>query len=150
MQNFLNLVKEKCQNTKILGIVGAILLIVGNFFTYAKVSIFGIKEGISFIEVAGGKILVILGVLNLVLVFKELIKPKIPANILEKIKIIDNTKVILVPTIISVIVILIANGEIFDYGIAKPSFGCYVLWIGIILSAVYPFIFKEKNNTEIK
>lgn len=145
MQEFLNLAKEKCQNTKLLGGVGAILLILGNFFSYATVNFFGIKEGISFIEVTGGKILIVLGILNLALIFKEFIKSKLPTNILEKIKIIDNTKIILVPTIISAIVILISNGDIFDYGIAKASFGCYLLWIGIILSAVYPFIYKEKT-----
>ena len=147
MQEFLKIAKDKCQHTKLLGIIGGIILIIGNFFNYATANIFGFKQGISFASVAGGKILIILGILYLLLLFKDFIKTKLPANILEKIKILDNMKILLVPVIIAIITILISNGKIFDgYGIVKASFGCYLLWIGIIISAVFPFIYKENNK----
>lgn len=147
MQEFLKVAKDKCQNTKLIGIIGGIILVIGNFFNYATANIFGFKQGLSFASVAGGKILIVLGILYLVLLFKDFIKPKLPANVLEKVKILDNTKILLIPVAISIITILISNGKIFDgYGIVKASFGCYLLWIGIIISAVYPFIYKENKK----
>ena len=38
------------KNSKILGIVGAILLIIGNFFSFATVKMFWVEESVSFIE----------------------------------------------------------------------------------------------------
>ena len=45
------------KNTKILGIVGAVLLIIGNFFNFYTISLFGFETSINLIEVTQGKLI---------------------------------------------------------------------------------------------
>lgn len=148
MQEFLKIAKDKCMNTKLLGFIGAGVIILAEFFAYAKISLFGFKESVSFISSAGGKIVLLLVLINIALLLKNLYENKLPEKVA---KVISNTKMMLIPIALIIITILIANGKIFDgYGLVKPGFGCYLLWIGIVISAAFPFIYKENAPIEIK
>ena len=94
------------KNTKILGIVGAILLIVGNFFTFATTKVLWIETSVKFIE-GDGVFVLILGILALLIVFVDFILSKIPEGKLKFLFKLRNQKFVLVPAIISAIILLV-------------------------------------------
>ena len=52
------------KSTKILGIVGSILLIIGTLFPFYTVSFLGIKASVKLIENTTGKIMLIVGIIS--------------------------------------------------------------------------------------
>ena len=133
MEKVLSILKS----TKILGIVGAALLIIGNFFNFATVSFFGFESSVTFLE-GDGKFVLALGILALVIIFIDLIINKFPnINFLQKLR---NQKLTLISAIISAIIIFIDAGDAFEYGDA--GLGFYMLVLGVIALAAYPFLYK--------
>ena len=129
---------EKLKTTKILGAVGAILLIIGNFFPFMTIKFFG-KRSINFID-GDGVFTLILGIIALLLIFIDLIIAKIPegkANFLYKLR---NPKWLLVPGILSAIIILVDSGDVFELG--SPGFGFWLLVIGVVAVIAHAFIYK--------
>lgn len=129
---------EKLKTTKILGAVGAILLIIGNFFPFMTIKFFG-KRSINFID-GDGVFTLILGIIALLLIFIDLIIAKIPegkANFLYKLR---NPKWLLVPGILSAIIILVDSGDVFELG--SPGFGFWLLVIGAVAVIAHAFIYK--------
>lgn len=129
---------EKLKTTKILGAVGAILLIIGNFFPFMTIKFFG-KRSINFID-GDGVFTLILGIIALLLIFIDLIIAKIPegkANFLYKLR---NPKWLLVPGILSAIIILVDSGDAFELG--SPGFGFWLLVIGVVAVIAHAFIYK--------
>ena len=66
------------KSTKILGIVGSILLIIGTLFPFYTVSFLGIKASVKLIESTTGKIMLIVGIISLAMIFIDFIIIKIP------------------------------------------------------------------------
>ncbi len=129
---------EKLKTTKILGAVGAILLIIGNFFPFMTIKFFG-KRSINFID-GDGIFTLILGIVALLLIFIDLIIAKIPegkANFLYKLR---NPKWLLVPGVLSAIIILVDSGDVFELG--SPGFGFWLLVIGVVAVIAHAFIYK--------
>ena len=129
---------EKLKTTKILGAVGAMLLIIGNFFPFMTIKFFG-KRSINFID-GNGVFTLILGIIALLLIFIDLIIAKIPegkANFLYKLR---NPKWLLVPGILSAIIILVDSGDVFELG--SPGFGFWLLVIGVVAVIAHAFIYK--------
>ena len=127
------------KNTKILGIIGAILLIIGNFFTFASVKVLWVEQSVSFIE-GNGVFVLILGILALLIVFIDFILSKIPEGKLKFLFKLRNQKIVLIPAIISAIILFIDGSESFELGSA--GLGFYLLLIGVIALAIYPFLYK--------
>lgn len=127
------------KNTKILGIIGAILLIIGNFFTFASVKVLWVEQSVSFIE-GDGVFVLILGILALLIVFIDFILSKIPEGKLKFLFKLRNQKIVLIPAIISAIILFIDGSESFELGSA--GLGFYLLLIGVIALAIYPFLYK--------
>ena len=127
------------KNTKILGIIGAILLIIGNFFTFASVKVLWVEQSVSFIE-GDGVFVLISGIISLLIIFIDFILSKIPEGKLKFLFELRNQKFVLVPAIISAIILFIDGSESFDYGSA--GLGFYLLLIGVIALAIYPFLYK--------
>lgn len=135
------------KNTKILGIVGALLLIVGSFMNFATADFFGMKASISLI---GDELecpwVLILGIIALAIVFIDFIISKIPeGKVVDYLKYLKNQKFAAVPAVISAIIVLVeANGDaaIFDSSYVNAGLGFYVLLIGAIALAAYPFLYK--------
>ena len=128
------------KNTKILGIVGAILLIVGNFFTFVTTKILWVESSVKFIE-GDGVFVLILGILALVIIFMDFILSKIPEGKLKFLFKLRIQKFVLIPAIISAIILFIDGKDAFDIGSA--GLGFYLLLIGIIALVIYPFVYKE-------
>ena len=129
------------KNTKILGIVGSILLIIGTLFPFYTVSFLGIKASVKLIENTAGKIMLVVGIISLAMVFIDFIISKIPegkATFLSKLK---NQKLVLIPAAIALILLIVSANQ-DTYGLGKLAFGFYLLLIGIIALVAYPFMYK--------
>lgn len=130
MENVLNTIKSKVKTTKVLAILGVVLILLGLFFNVgslkfdlgkdgaegmAMLSMFGINltEEVEATPMNcwGGYVMLILGILALAIVFIDFVKAKLPANAVEKFKywnLLENKKAIWVVAAI-IIVILVAT-----------------------------------------
>lgn len=129
------------KNTKILGIVGSILLIIGTLFPFYTVSFLGIKASVKLIENTAGKIMLVVGIVSLAMIFIDFIISKIPegkATFLSKLR---NQKLVLIPAAIALILLIVSANQ-DTYGLGKLAFGFYLLLIGIIALVAYPFMYK--------
>lgn len=141
---------EKCKNTKILGVIGAICLILGMFLPYISFHYFGYTSSIKLCNFWQGNTILFLAILNLLSICKDFIEERIP-NIFnnefgEKIKTINNQKLTLIATVGAAILALYLTWgwglELFK----NYSIGFYLLWIGIILLVIYAFVYKGENK----
>lgn len=144
--------KEKLTQTKLLGIIGVALSIIGVFLTFATVTVsfLGVEnsQSASFIE-GDGVIVIILSVISLLIILSNLLASKVA--FFAKLK---NQKLVLIPTIISIIILIMnmasaddvvsSVGSIADVTVSW-GIGLWTMWIGLILTAVYSFIYKKEE-----
>lgn len=141
---------EKLTKTKLLGIVGTIVTIIGVFLPFATVSanILGYKasESVSFIE-GDGVFILILSIVTLLMLFSNMLANKVA--FFEK---LSKPKLVLTPTVISIGILvynMINAGEVVGElgGLVKVSYGIgtWVMWIGLIATAIFPFIYKGEE-----
>ena len=144
---------EKLKNTKLLGIVGAIVTLIGIFLPFATVSanILGYKasESVSFIE-GDGIIVLILTIITLLILFADMLSAKVA--FFEK---LAKAKLVLIPTVISIIVLIYDMATVKDAidglgrlgGLVKVSYGIgtWVMWLGLIATAAFPFLYKKEQ-----
>ena len=140
---------EKLKTTRILGLVGAILLIVGNFFSLASVSVLGLSRSFTYFE-GEGKIVVVLGILDLCFIYLDKIKnalgEKTPSFIDKFLP--WSQKAVLVPAIIVALMLIrfSTDSNIRDFNTyIRYGMGYFILWIGVIATAVYPFLYKDED-----
>ena len=131
------------KSTKILGIVGSILLIIGTLFPFYTVSFLGIKASVKLIENTTGKIMLIVGIISLAMIFIDFIISKIPEGKATFLLNLRNQKLILIPAAIALILLIVSANQ-DTYGLGKLAFGFYLLLIGIIALVAYPFMYKEE------
>lgn len=137
-------------NYKKLGIVACALLILGVFIPFISVNAFGIKMNLSLIKGWKGVVILILGLLNLLILFFDELKNKISA--LEKIEKIKNNKVMLgayaVALAIGVITGISATSE---SSYASLALGFWAILAGGIIGLVSAWKVKdqETNKTDI-
>lgn len=131
------------KNSKILGIVGNALVAVGCFLPFISVSVFGISQSASYIQ-GDGVFVLILSIIALVMIFADKLVEKVP--FLEKVR---NPKLTLIPTAISAILVVIAivnstSAGGLGGGLVNVSFGFgfWMIVIGLVASAAYPFLYK--------
>ena len=129
------------KSTKILGIVGSILLIIGTLFPFYTVSFLGIKASVKLIENTAGKIMLIVGIISLAMIFIDFIINKIPEGKATFLLNLRNQKLILIPAAIALILLIVSANQ-DTYGLGKLAFGFYLLLIGIIALVAYPFMYK--------
>lgn len=144
-------VKEKLTKTKLLGLIGTILTIISVFLPFAtvKANVLGVKasQSTTFIE-GDGIFVLVLAIIALLMVLASTIATKVP--FFGK---LAKTKLVLIPTILSAIILIIDMANASELvgsassSIAKVTvsygIGTWVLWIGLILTAVYAFIYKK-------
>ena len=139
----MNNVMDKLKNTKLLGIIGNALVLVGTFLPMYTISLFGISKSVSFIQ-GEGVFVTILTVISLLIIFADKLSDKVP--FFEK---LTNQKLTLVTSAISAIVLIITvsrvsgtgYGSLFSFG-----FGFYLLIIGLIAAVAYPLLYKGENK----
>lgn len=141
---------EKCKNTRILGLIGIICLILGMILPYYSISVLSYTLTISLIDYIEGRIVILISILELLLIFMDFVEKYIPSlfksNIAQKIKGHDNPKYTLIPTAIMVILIIyLMTVSGFKYF----SVGFYVTLVGVICLILYAFLYKKKDNLDI-
>lgn len=143
---------EKIKGTKILGIIGNLILAVAVFLPVltVSVSLFGITKSISYIQ-GDGIFVLILAIVNLLIIFADKLSEKVAFM-----KKLSNQKFTLIPTAIIVILLIVlisgkssAIGQLGSYAsLANISYGIgfWLLWIGAVISAIYPFLYKGNET----
>ena len=144
----------KClKETKILGIIGNLILVISVFLPVisVSVSIFGFSQSQSLSYIDGDDIFVlILAIINIIMIFANKLESKVP--FIAK---LTNPKLSLIPTIIIAILMLIltsnsskllGNKDYSSFANIKFNFGFYLLWLGTIASAIYPFLYKSSTS----
>jgi len=139
---------EKLKNTKILGIIGNVLLIIAVFLPIYSVSILGYTQSVSYIQ-GDGVIVLILAIVNLVLIFADKIGEKV-----EFFKKLTNPKFTLIPTAIIAIMLIMLSTSFSSSGLSSLgsmgglSIGFWLLWVGVVVAAIYPFLYKGEDSAK--
>lgn len=126
MENVLNTVKSKVKTTKILAILGVVLIILGVFFNVGELkfkeeksggfdisSIFGmlkVESEAMLTDYWGGIVIIILAVLALALAYIGFVKSKLPEATVSKITFwdkLENAKAIWVPAILILLILIL-------------------------------------------
>lgn len=151
MEKIMKLVKE----TKFLGLVGNILLSIAVFLPIISVSVslfgFSHSKSVSYIN-GDGVIVLILAIINIILIFANKLSEKIP--FLSK---LTNPKLTLIPTAIVAILLIaltsnsskLLGSEYSSLATIKFNIGFYLLWLGTLASAAYPFLYKDVSSSSI-
>ena len=134
---------DKLKNSKLLGIIGNAVLLVGTFLPMYTISFFGISSSVSYVQ-GDGIFVIILSIIALLMIFADKLAEKVP--FFSK---LTNPKLTLIPTAISAILLVIAitsvagsgYGSLFSFGI-----GFYLMIIGLVAAVVYPFLYKGESK----
>ena len=145
---------EILKTKRYLGMVGAALVIIGLFlpFVTVSVSLFGVSNSQSTSWIGAGGLdailVLILSVVTLLMIFSDKLVEKVP--FFEK---FTNQKLTLVPTALSALLLIIsianassAFGIVGSLGSVGFGFGFWLIIIGLVACAAYPFIYKGENN----
>lgn len=142
---------EKLKNTRLLGGIGIIALLLGVILPYVKFSFFGYSQTISLWGYWEGKIIILLIVANTLFIFKDYVDKYVPqlfnSNIGRTIK-NANEKLVLVPTILVVIFAIYLYTTIdVDSKYLEHGLGFWLLWMGVILLVAHSFIYKKSSSS---
>ena len=141
---------EKLKNTKMLGVIGNIAIIISLFlpWVYVEATSIGLSDSSQFIVGKDGKWALILSIFSLIVIFAENIAPKF-------LKGLSNVKITIIPCFVQLLMIVnvlynastISNSYItYHFGI-----GFYLMCVGVVLCMVFPFIYKQdKQNKQNK
>lgn len=142
---------EMLREKKYLGIVGAAITIVGLFLPLINMpdSIGRLAGGIpnSFISGSAGILILICCAVTLLIIFADKLADKVP--FFEK---LQNQKLTLIPTAIAAVIVIsnIMNASaVMAFGSAlgiSYGIGVWAVAIGLVVTAVYPFIYKGDSN----
>lgn len=150
MQNII----DKCKNTRILGAIGIVGLILGTMMPYVKYEIFGYKYSISLWGYWEGKIIMLLAIANLLFIFKDLVEKYVPFlfnnGLGRKIKECENPKFSLIPTVGAAIFAIYVTSILGIESFAYYNLGFYTMWIGTISLVAYAFLHKQDDEFKIK
>lgn len=143
---------EKLKNTRILGAIGIIALILGITLPYFTFTFFGYSKSLSLWDYWEGKVMMTLTIANLLFIFKDYVQKYAPqlfrSSVGEKIE-NANPKLAIVPTI------LVAGFAIWlylrldvDTTYLKHELGFWSLWIGVIFLVAHTFLYQKSayNN----
>lgn len=140
---------DKLKNTRILGVVGIVGLILGIILPYYTITFFGYSQSISLWGYWEGKIMLILTVANLLFIFRDYVEKYIPrmfdSNLGRMIR-DANPKLSIVPTILVIaFAIYLYTTMDIDTSYVKYGLGFWSLWGGIICLIGHTFLYKKEN-----
>lgn len=116
-----------------IGFFGCILMIIGCFLPFISVSFFGISKSAALIGgdipdyAINGWIIFIIPIVTAILIF------------------LKKSKFVLIPNVIALILVIWNGVDIINQssGLASLSVGFWIIIIGIIISSLFTFIYKE-------
>ena len=147
----MNNILEKLKNTRILAAIGIVCLILGTFFTYLKAGHWNYSYTLTLSRYWEGKIVILLAFANLLFIFKDLIEKYVPVlfknSLGEKIAKTNNPKLSLIPTLLSVALVVYLQISLSRYSsFIEFGLGFYLLWLGVICLIAYAFIHRKDYN----
>jgi len=139
---------EKVKNTKILGIIGNVLIIISLFCNWATVSstTLDYTQKTQFKSAPDGGLTFLLTIFSLIVILSENISPKF-------FKGLTNVKLTLISSIIQALVII---NILFQVSKIQPTdditwnfgLGFYLMCIGVLLCLIFPFVYKQNKKEE--
>lgn len=146
---------EILREKRYLGMLGNVLILVGAFLPLMTISVsfLGVSQSQSFsyIQAGGaGWLTIALTVVSLLMVFSDFLETKVP--FFGK---FGNQKLTLIPTGISAVILIL---NVMNYGASGASalvsslgkqtwgIGFWIIIVGLVASAVYPFLYKGSNK----
>jgi len=144
---------EKLKNTRILGLVGIVFLILGILLPYYVFQFALIKytNSISLFGYLEGKIMMGLILANALFIFKDFVSKYVPQLFRSNIgRMVENAspKLSIIPTILVVAFVVwlnfrlnIQTSEYIHYG-----FGFWSLWIGVIAISLHAFLYRGESS----
>lgn len=117
------------KHSKIIGWVGCAIMFIAVFLPFATTNVFGLSVNVNFIE-GDGTFVLIASIITAILIF------------------FNKAKLSLISTAVALFVTLydginvLSDGE----GLVSLGIGFYLIIIGVILSGVYAFTFKEEKK----
>lgn len=138
---------EKLRNTKILGVLGNILVLIALFCPWATVEAtsVGLSESAQFISGTDGQAALFLSIISLIIIFAENISAKF-------FKGLTNVKLTYITTVIQLLMIVNILSKKFtmqypDDITVHFQLGFYLMCIGIILLLAFPIVYNQKANS---
>ena len=143
----MNEIIEKCKKTRILAAIGIVGLFLGSSLPYVK--FWGYR--VSLWRYWEGKIIVLLALVNLLFIFKDVVKKYIPSlfntEIGKKIDNLENPKYSLIPTIVAAVFAFYVTTKLDVSYFKYYRIGFYCMWIGTISLIAYAFL--HRNDIEL-
>lgn len=137
------------KNKKVLALVGICCLILGVFLPYFTITIWGYSESYSLWSYWEGKVILILTLANALFIFGDFIEKRVPQlfnnSVGKLVKKANNPKFSLVPTILTVLLLIYMLVEIgTDYSeFLKYGLGFWMNWIGIAALIGHAIFYKK-------
>ena len=144
-KNLGNTILEKIKTTKILGIIGLVLMYIGLMVPFIKLDFFGTFAYVDKYLYDNGKGVLLLWFLMVLIMFSDVIVVNCPKG--EKIiSYLKSQKIILILCIIALIVLIITTVSMIDDYEDMFSLcpGYFLSWIGLIATAAYSILYKGK------
>ncbi len=138
---------EKIKNTKILGLVGNVVVVVAMLFTWVsiKADVIDLNYKIDYISTVNGKWVLIASLVSLVIIYGGKYIPNMPKEL-------KNIKLTFITTAIQIFMFLrTMHNATANYGggsAVKTHFGLgfYLMIIGFIMLIAFPFIYKGEEQ----
>lgn len=121
------------QERNIMALISTIITLIAAFLPYAKVSLFGFSQSITYASTEDGKILLVL---------------LIAAGVIYYLKRDGIGFLVSVAVLLVIIIDFIGMNDTVSesYGMAQPAIGCYLLILGGIAMVAAPFVGNKVND----
>lgn len=121
------------QERNIMALISTIITLIATFLPYAKVSLLGFSQSITYASTEDGKILLVL---------------LIAAGVIYYLKRDGIAFLVSVAVLLVIIIDFIAMNDTVSesYGMAQPAIGCYLLILGGIAMVAAPFVGNKVND----
>ena len=121
------------QERNIMALISTIITLIATFLPYAKVSLFGFSQSITYASTEDGKILLVL---------------LIAAGVIYYLKRDGIGFLVSVAVLLVIIIDFIGMNDTVSesYGMAQPAIGCYLLILGGIAMVAAPFVGNKVND----
>ena len=121
------------QERNIMALISTIITLIATFLPYAKVSLFGFSQSITYASTEDGKILLVLLIAAGVIYFLK--RDGIAFLVSVAVRLVINIDFIAMNDTVSE-----------SYGMAQPAIGCYLLILGGIAMVAAPFVGNKVND----
>ena len=146
-----NNILNKMKTTRILGIIGLVLIYFGLMIPFVGIEFWGSDSVSAYMEVYdNGKGVMLLWLLTIAIMYSDIIAANWPRG--KKIfSYLKNQKLVVVPCIIAFIILIATTACIYsdfdDYDVSLYP-GYFLSWLGLIATTAYAILYKGNDSTK--